>query len=386
MSAYRPDGDLAPSTPGLPAGLQRAVAWLGRHLDEPIRLDTLAAIAGLRPRTLETQFRRHLGTTPLGWVRRLRLARARQQLLLGGATTVTEVAEANGITELGRFAAEYRRRFGELPSATLRAAQLRPPPSAAVDDEAVRLSWRAVAPAFVVGPGSCGAAIEDAEHAMELAPGYALPRAIAAWCWTQRAAHNFTSTPDLDRRRALQLAREAEHLAPHDALALTLASGAMTLAHRLADAERLTERSLAIDPWSPWAWVRRGWLSAYVGDYDAAQRELGVTLRLMPFEPLRHLLFIGIGCAHFGAARYERAARWVQDGVAGGPESFWAERVLVAAAAHAGTLAEARRAARRLLRKDPDLTVERVRRAWPFTTTFLDRLGDGLQRAGVPAA
>lgn len=127
-----------------------------------------------------------------------------------------------------------------------------------------------------------------------------------------------------------------------------------------------------------------GWLSAYMGDDDGALRELQLTLRLMPFEPLRHLLFLGIGCVHINAGRYDRAARWVADGVAAGPESFWAERVLVAAAAHAGAKSEARRCARRLLRKDSDLTASVARHAWPFTASFMQRLGDGLEMAGVP--
>jgi hypothetical protein len=85
----------------------------------------------------------------------------------------------------------------------------------------------------------------------------------------------------------------------------------------------------------------------------------------MPFEPVRHFVSIGIGCAHFAAGRYESAARWVQDGVESSPESFWAERVLVAAAVHAGAAAEATRHARRLLRKDRSLTVASAREAGP---------------------
>ena len=110
------------------------------------------------------------------------------------------------------------------------------------------------------------------------------------------------------------------------------------------------------------------------------------SLRLMPLEPLRHLIFIGIGCAHFDADRYERAARWVEAGVKASPESFWAERVLVAAAAHAGTKNEARRCARRLLRKDLNLTVTTAREAWPFTSAFMHRLGDGFAMAELPRA
>src|SRR5581483_3403012 len=96
----------------MPEGLARALGWLNGRLDEPVQLETLAAIAGVRPRTLEAQFRRHLRTTPLGWVRRLRLVRARQQLLSAdGQASVTDVAMASGFPQLGRFAAYYRRQF-----------------------------------------------------------------------------------------------------------------------------------------------------------------------------------------------------------------------------------------------------------------------------------
>jgi AraC-like DNA-binding protein len=370
----------------LPESLARALRWLDARADEPVVLATIAAVAGVRPRTLEALFKRHLGTTPLGWVRRMRLARARQRLLAAdGEASVTGVALANGFSQFGRFAAQYRRQFGELPSQTLKG--MRAPPDQGADqrlDEAQRLCWRAVPAAFMVGPDACGAALDDAERAQELAPADALPKAVAAWCWSQRAAHNFGGAPQLDRARAQQLAQEASRLASHDALALSLASGALTLTGRLADADRLIERSLAIDPWSPWAWARRAWLSAYAGDDDGALRELQIALRLMPFEPLRHLMVIGIGCVHFNAGRYERAARWIADGVAAGPQSFWAERVLVAAAAHAGALGQARRSARMLLRKDGQLTVAVARGAWPFTPGFMERLGDGLAIAGIP--
>jgi len=369
----------------LPASIVQALDWLSTRLDEPIQLETLAAVAGVRPRTLQLHFKQHLGTTPLGWVRRTRLARARQQLAAAGddEAGITDIALANGFNQFGRFAARYHDQFGELPSQTLRGARMhRENPE--IDDEALRLAWRAVASAFAVSPRSCEAALADAERALERAPRYALPKAIAAWCWSQRAAHNFNGTSDGDRIRALTMADEAARLASRDAIALSLCSGAQTLACRLPEADRLIERALALNPWSPWAWVRRGWLSAYAGDDDGALRELQITLRLMPFEPLRHLIFIGIGCAHFNAGRYERAMVWIRDGTEAVPESFWAERVLIAAAVHAGERDVARRHARRLLRKDGDLTIAVARRAWPFRASFMERLCDGLAVAGVP--
>jgi tetratricopeptide (TPR) repeat protein len=165
-----------------------------------------------------------------------------------------------------------------------------------------------------------------------------------------------------------------------------LASGALTLAHRLEDADRLLERALALDPWSPIAWVRRGWASAYRGDSQGAMGELRMALHLMPFEPVRHLAFIGIGCAHFAAGRYEQAARWAEAGVAACPGSFWATRITAAAAVHAGARTEGRRLVRSLLRKDSSLTVAVASKAWPFPPPFMARLADGLAVAGLPRA
>src|SRR6186997_98787 len=85
----------------LPAGLARALTWLRANLDQPIHLDDLAHIADVHPRTLERHFRTFLDTTPHGWVRRVRLVRARQELINGDReTSVTGVALASGFSQL----------------------------------------------------------------------------------------------------------------------------------------------------------------------------------------------------------------------------------------------------------------------------------------------
>lgn len=373
-------------SPTLPADVVRALRWLRGHLSEPVRLERLADIAGVRPRTLETHFKLFLGITPLGWVRRMRLTHARQQLLRSNdRATVTDIAMASGFNQLGRFAAQYRKVFGELPSATFqRSRALRIREFDEDTDEAIRLTLSALPFAFAVEREQCDLALEGLIRPQELAPGYGLPRAVAGWCWAQRAAHDFGSTPDLDRDRARRLAEEANNLGEHDALTLTLSSGALVLLHRLDEADRRLERALALDPWLAYAWIRRGWMSAYLGDHEGAVRELRTALHLMPFDPLRHITFIGMGCAHFAAERYDRAAQWIRSGLEAYPQSYWAQRVAVAAVALTGARAEARRMGRRLMRKEPNLTVARARRAWPFTPRFNSCLGDGLELAGLP--
>jgi AraC-like DNA-binding protein len=251
LDRQRPDADrmAADVTPAaLPADLVRALDWLRSHLSEPVDLDLLASVAGVRPRTLESHFKTFLGTTPLGWLRRTRFANVRRALERGGDdATVTRIALASGFVQLGRFAAEYRAIFGETPSTTLRRSRsVLEGGDEPIDDEAFRLTWEAIPRVFAIAPRECSEAISTLESAQRLAPDYGLPVALAAWCLGQRAAHGFSAMPEQDRNKALELVARAQTLAPNDALALTLASGALTLAHRLEDADRVLERALAL--------------------------------------------------------------------------------------------------------------------------------------------
>lgn len=80
-------------------------------------------------------------TTPIGLASRMRLARARQDLLQAGPqSSVINIALATGFSQLGRFAAEYRNAFGEPPSRTMRRARRSPTAGGDPDlDEAIRI-------------------------------------------------------------------------------------------------------------------------------------------------------------------------------------------------------------------------------------------------------
>ncbi|MGJ3508259.1 AraC family transcriptional regulator [Enemella sp. A6] len=102
----------------MPTPLRQAQAHVLGNLDASITLADLAAAAGLSQRALHVLCRRHLGESPMTWVRNLRLDAARRRLLAEPRSSVTEVALEHGFTHLGRFSAYYRARFAELPSVT----------------------------------------------------------------------------------------------------------------------------------------------------------------------------------------------------------------------------------------------------------------------------
>lgn len=103
--------------------LRDAVAYVHVHARDDVSLSDIAGAAGLSDRGVQQLFRRTLGTTPMSYLRDVRLDGVRHELVAArpGATGVGEIAGSWRLTHLGRFAAGYRARFGELPAETLRA-------------------------------------------------------------------------------------------------------------------------------------------------------------------------------------------------------------------------------------------------------------------------
>ena len=101
--------------------LQRANRYLDRRLGDRVSIADLCAATGTAERTLHHVFHGQYGLPPMAYLKHLRLNRAREEMLRsGGSDSVTEIALRCGFSHLGRFSADYRRLFGELPSHALR--------------------------------------------------------------------------------------------------------------------------------------------------------------------------------------------------------------------------------------------------------------------------
>jgi AraC-like DNA-binding protein len=115
---YFPDPGWVP-----PAAVRRAAAFIEASADGPVTLTEIAAAAGVTSRALQYAFRRHYGTTPTGYVRRVRLEHAHRELRdadPAAGTTVAKVARTWGWANPSHFTSAYRRQFGQLPGQTLR--------------------------------------------------------------------------------------------------------------------------------------------------------------------------------------------------------------------------------------------------------------------------
>jgi AraC-like DNA-binding protein len=105
--------------PVAPRDVRRAIDYIHANLAEQITLADLVRASGVPGRTLLKHFRDFHGVSPMRYVRNLRLQRVREDLAAGRADRVGTSASRWGFVHAGRFAVEYRRRFGERPSATL---------------------------------------------------------------------------------------------------------------------------------------------------------------------------------------------------------------------------------------------------------------------------
>lgn len=107
---------------GAAQAVERAEAYLRAHVGVPVSISRVSRHVGLSERGLRNAFYRVRGMSPTRSMRAERLEGVRRALCDRSTQhlTVTDAAVHHGFYQLGRFAAEYRKAFGEVPSDTLR--------------------------------------------------------------------------------------------------------------------------------------------------------------------------------------------------------------------------------------------------------------------------
>jgi AraC-like DNA-binding protein len=101
---------------------RRFEALLQAQPERAFRMTEISEALGVRPRTLSLVCEEQLGMGPVEYVRRRRMQLVYRALRRGNPDIagIAGIARQSGFRSLGRFAAEYRALYGELPSDTLR--------------------------------------------------------------------------------------------------------------------------------------------------------------------------------------------------------------------------------------------------------------------------
>lgn len=101
------------------AKIRKALVWLRAHYATALRIEDLAAIAGMSLSAFHRGFRASTGLSPLQYQKHLRLCEARKALTLRPGNVAAVAAEV-GYESLTQFTREYRRLFGDPPARSIR--------------------------------------------------------------------------------------------------------------------------------------------------------------------------------------------------------------------------------------------------------------------------
>ena len=104
-----------------PAYISKAQEFIRQNIAEPIGPEEIAEAVNVSTRALFAGFKSYLNTTPMRYLKDLRLDMVHQALSSTEPrrASVTTIAMNYGFLHLGHFCAAYKQRFGELPRETL---------------------------------------------------------------------------------------------------------------------------------------------------------------------------------------------------------------------------------------------------------------------------
>ena len=119
--SHRPTLEASARRALMPRTVRRAQDFMRAHAGTPGTLVDLCSHLGVSARSLQNGFQNFRGTTPMAFLRALRLRHARERLRLAdpASSTVTEIALTCGFGHMGEFGTLYKRTFGVTPRQTL---------------------------------------------------------------------------------------------------------------------------------------------------------------------------------------------------------------------------------------------------------------------------
>lgn len=223
-------------------------------------------------------------------------------------------------------------------------------------------------------------------RAIELEPEYAAAHAWSAYWHIFLVGQGWADHPQESMAEAGRLAERAIQLDPFDARALTIAGHVRAfLHHELNEAVTLHERALSLNPNLAMAWAWSAVTFAYMGDIEEAERRIGRYKRLSPLDPYAFIFDGFFTIIHLLKRDYESAVAAGRTATQMNPSLSAGFKPYLAALGHLGRRQEASIALRRLLAIEPDFTVQRFLATAPFARER-DRedYAQGLRLAGVP--
>jgi pentatricopeptide repeat protein len=186
-------------------------------------------------------------------------------------------------------------------------------------------------------------------QAIERDPHYGPAVALAAHCHQTLASNDWVKEIEINRRKAISLARRALRVAADDPE--VHATAGFTIGFFSDDinaAIGLIDRSLTLNPSFARGWHWSGVLRNFAGQPDLAIEHFETSSRLTPRDRIGGNLDTGLGASHFLRRRFDYAEANLLSSLEQAPNFAVTYRILASCYAHMGRLDEAREIVERL--------------------------------------
>jgi len=228
-------------------------------------------------------------------------------------------------------------------------------------------------------------ALKLLNHAIDLDPEFASAYGMTAWCYAWRKWDGFMADRAREVLEAERYARRATELGKEDAVAL--AAGGYALAFVVGDLDdgaAFLDRAILLNPNLVMAWHSLGWVKVFLGEPEAAIKNLAHAMRLSPLDSLNYRALAGTAYGHFFSGRYDEACSWADRSFRERATYRPALRVSAASHALAGRGQEAQKAMSVLQELDPALRLSNLKNLLPLRRPEdFSRWMEGLRKAGL---
>jgi TolB-like protein/Tfp pilus assembly protein PilF len=217
------------------------------------------------------------------------------------------------------------------------------------------------------------------ERAIALDPGFA--DAHASLAMSHLCGWAYWGEPtEPNRSLALESARRAVSLDPENASAHAVLGDVLVFYGRPDEGVAELATALRIDPNLADAWLFLGESAVFAGNAAEGVEHVQKAFRLNPHPP--GLYYWLLGLIQYAAGRYEDAAETLRHK---STHRLGSQRILAAALAQLGRMAEAKSEAEEFLAADPDFSAARWADAQPFQhVADRERFIEGYIKAGLP--
>ncbi len=219
-----------------------------------------------------------------------------------------------------------------------------------------------------------------AKEIIDMAPEASLGYRCLGWHYWMNAMTG--KSPRESIAKTFKLAKKALSLDESNALSHALLGNVYLLMRKYEKAIAAGERAVELEPNGAMIHGLFGMTLGYAGRPDEAIGYLKQGIRLNPFPA--YWYFLHLGRCYMQKGQYEEALTEFKKALHRSPDSLINHRSLAAIYVLLDRQEEARAAAKKVLEIDPNFSVERVSKAWPYKNQAdLKLYVDALRKAGL---